>query len=260
MANLNVVQSTAANGTVTPATVALAGVTATDLLLCVIACVGSTATSIATPTGDTWSVINNTAGAGATQPSLGLFFLRNAGAGAHTPSSVLTGTLTGWLIVVIEINNTFAAQLVQNGAVAGSTATLPASGIFSQSLGQMTYNEMAVYAVVRTGATTLATSPVSGLNNWAPPGYPLGASQWSASIQPQANVQGLSLDVFVGAANNNSCPMPSSGGTLSAAVNNVAAGGILTASFTNPSAGIFTNISGGEGQIVSPFFQGMVGG
>lgn len=259
MANITQPRSNTGNGAATPATAALASVVAGDLLVCVIACVGSTATSIATPTGDSWVSVQNQAGSGSGVPSLGLFVLPNAGAGTHTPSSVLTGTLTGWVLLIFELTSTGAGSVVLSSAV-GTSAVAQQTNIWPTNLGQIFPTELFLYAIVRTGATTIS-NPVSGLNNWAPPGYSQGASQWSASVSPLANVQGLSLDCYW--ADGNAaypCPYPSATGLLSAAVNSAQIAAWLNSSATTPDNPKACNIGGYSGQYVGPFNAGMVGG
>lgn len=260
MANVTLPRSNTGNGTATPATASLAGVVAGDLLVCCIACVGSTATSIATPTGDTWVAVQNQAGSGSGVPSFAMFILPNAGAGTHTPSSVLTGTLTGWVLTIFEFTATGANEGLISSAVATS-AVAQLLNLFPTNLGQAQPNELFLYTVARIGATTIA-NPTSGLNNWSPPGYIAGASQWSASQQPLANVQGLSLDFYFGDANNSwPCPYPTGAGLLSAAVNSVAIAAWLNAAATMPSGGgTGCNIGGLIGTYTGPFNAGMVGG
>lgn len=260
MANVTLPRSQTGNGTATPATAALAGVVSGDLLVCYIGCVGSTATSIATPTGDTWVSVQNQAGSGSGVPSFGMFILTNAGAGTHTPSSVLTGTLTGWIIVVLEFTATGANEGLISSAVQTS-AVAQLTNAFPVNLGQAQPNELFLYSVLRIGATTIS-APTSGLTNWAPPGYVQGASQWSASQAGLANIQGLSIDTYFGDSNNSwPCPYPGGAGLLSAAVNSVQIAAWLNAQATIPSAGgTIVNIGGLGGSYVGPFFQGMVGG
>lgn len=259
MANVTSPRGVTGNGTATPATASLASVAANDLLVCLIGCVGSTATSIATPTGDSWTVVQNQAGSGSGVPSFAMFVLPNAGAGTHTPSSVLTGTLTGWVLAVIELSATGSNEALISSAVQTS-AVAQLTNAFPTNLGQAQPNELFLYSVLRTGNTTIS-NPVAGLTNWAPPGYPLGASGWSASTQGLANVQGLSLDTYFGGANNAwPCPFPQGAGLLSAAVNSVAIAGWLNSQAAIPSAPLTTNVGGLGGQSVPTFMQGMIGG
>lgn len=254
-------RGTTGNGTVTPATATLTGVTAGDLLLCIISCVGSTATSIGTPTGDTWVSIQNQAGSGSGVPSLGMFYVANAGAGSHTPSSVLTGTLTGWVIQVIELTATGAGELLISSAVTTNTVA-QLTNVLPVNQGQAQPNELFVYSVARIGAVTIS-GPTSGLNNWTPPGYGPGASQWSASQQSLANIQGLSLDTYFGDTNNAwPCPFPQAAGLLSAAANSAQIGAWFNSLATIPSpGGLVTNVGGGaNAQVVPNFMQGMIGG
>lgn len=259
MANVTIPRTQTGNGTVTPATATLASVVAGDMLVCVIGCVGSTATSIATPTGDSWVAVQNQAGGGSGVPSFAMFYLANAGAGSHTPSSVLTGTLTGWVIAILEFTATGSGEILLSSAV--TTNSVAALGnVIPTNLGQVAPNQLFVYSVLRIGNVTIST-PTAGLTNFSPPGYPAGASSWSASQAGLANVQGLSLDTYFGDANSAwPCAYPTASGTLSGAANSVQIAAWFNSQATIPSAGIFTNISGGEGQIVSPFFQGIVGG
>lgn len=230
MADVTLVNSTSANGTATPATTTLAGVTVNDMLICIIACIGSTATSIATPTGDSWQVVKNQAGSGSGVPSFAMFFLPNAAAGSHTPSSVLTGTLTGWIISVFEFSR------VTGNLVNSSVNTAAVAQLVNAFAGMPTiWNEFYIYSVGRQTATITPT---------------LTGASWSTSVQSQAGVQTMSTDTYW-ASNQQQGPFPtpSASGLLSAAVNSVEIGAILTTT-----SGIVTtnaNIGGNTGVLVA---------
>ena len=270
MADVALAQSISANGTVTPATVTLTGVTAGNMLICTIACIGSTATSIATPTGDTWQVVKNQAGSAASTPSFAMFFLPNAGAGSHIPSSVLTGTLTGWIISVFEFSRV-TGNLVNSAVLTASTAQLANAFAGMSTI----WSEFYIYAVCRQTATQTPT---------------LTGASWSSSVQPQAGIQTMSTDTYW--ASNQQLgpfPAPSASALLASAVNSVEIAAILTTSPTsavaaNNSIGGLSGIlvasggpapavggsssainSGYGGEVPGPigsgaFFSGMIGG
>lgn len=245
MAVVTLPNSVAANGTATPATVALTGVLTGDLLVCIIAAIGTSPT-IATPTGDTWVQVQKTNGASV---SFAMYYLASAASGTHTPSSVLGGTVTGWVIATYEFtaSGTLISSNQQTSAVAQLTNVFSASSMVGQTNPEMTF----VYAVARATATITAQN--TGLSS------PFGSSAWSASVLPQAGVHGLSTDLYWG---NNlvawPCSWPSASGLLSGAVASVAIGATFTS--TAQQSQNNTNISGAQGLYVPTFFQGMVGG
>lgn len=230
MADVTLVNSTSANGAATPATVTYAGAIAGNELICIIACIGSTATSIATPTGDAWQVIKNQAGGAASTPSFAMFFLPNAGAGSHTPSSVLTGTLTGWIISVFEFSRV-TGNLVNSAVLTNNVAQL--ANVFA---GMSTiWQEFYIYSVCRQTATQIPS---------------LTNANWSASVQPQAGVNAMSIDTYW-ASNQQLGPFPTpfASSLLASAVNSVEIGAILTTLSSIVTAN--NNIGGNQGVLVA---------
>lgn len=232
----------AANGTATPATATLTGVAAADLLICVIAALGTSPT-IATPTGDTWTVISNQSGSGL---SFAMFMLANAGAGSHVPSSVLGGTVTGWICEVFEFTATGPNCGLQGSAGQGS-AVAQLVNLFPTS-GTTLYNELFVYAVARVTATLTPQNSFGG---------PLAA--WSPSVLPQAGVQGMSLDFFWASGLGQGVGQyPSASGLLSSAVSNRIILAWFNTIAAQPSAQ--DNIGGSSGVLVGGQYAGMIGG
>lgn len=253
MADVALAQSSTNNGTATPATPGSLTATAGNLLVLLVAVQGTSPT-ISTPAS--WTQVQNSAGA---TLSTALFIRPNNPGGASNPSATLGGTPAGWIAVQAELTTTGSNEaLISSAVTAQATAAL--TNIFPTNLGQALPGELFLYGVARTGNTTL-TGATSGLNNWAPPGYPAGSSQWSASVQGQTNIQGLSIDLFWGTSTEAwPCPYPQGAGTLSGAVASVQIGAWLNSSATSPTTAKTANIGGGVGSYVGPFNAGMVGG
>lgn len=253
MAVVTLVQSGTNNGTATPATPGSLTTTAGNLLILAIATIG-TSPVMGLPTG--FSTTSNNSGA---VLSVGLWKLINNPGGATNPSSTLTGTVTGWVAVMLELTavGTIVSQIGTNPSN-NSTAQLP--NVIPTNLGQAPVGNLFVYVVARTGTNTVS-APTSGLNNWAPPGYAPGASQWSSSVQPLSGVQGLSMDLYWGVVPGDyPQPYPQAAGLLSAAVTSTQIAGWYSTNQTTPTTGKDAVISGGRGTVVAPFNQGMVGG
>lgn len=253
MAGITPAQSSTNNGTATPATPGSLTTTAGNLLLLWIAALGTSPT-IATPAS--WTSVQTVNGA---TLSFALFILPNNAGGATNPSSVLGGTVTGWVAAMLELTATGSNEaLISSATTSQSTAQL--TNIFPTNLGQAIPTELFVYAIARSGNTSIST-PTSGLTNWAPPGYQLGASQWSASVRPALNVQGLSMDLYWGpAAPAWPCPFPAGAGLLSAAVASVQIGAWLNSAASQPDTAKNNSIGGLAGAYVGPFNAGMIGG
>lgn len=235
-------RSIAANGTVTPATATLASVAAGDLLICVIAALGTSPT-IATPTGDNWSVIDRRQGGSL---AFAMFMLSNAGAGSHTPSAVLGGTITGWICEVFEFTATNANTGLQGEASIQNAGTQLAN-IFPTS-GQTLSNELFVYAVARTTAT------LTPQNSFQSP-----LSVWSNSVLPQAGVQGLSLDFFWASGLGQGVGQyPAASGLLGVNVGFIQIGAWFNTVASQPSNQ--DNIGGNSGVLVGGQYAGMIGG
>lgn len=270
-ADVTIAHQGSANGAATPATMTLASVAAGNMLVCIIGVVGTNPTQ-ATPTGDSWQVVKLNQGA---VLSFGMYFLPNAGAGSHTPSSVLAGTVTGWVIATFE----FTASAGSNASVISSAAT--AFGAITQltnafsTLGssQQMQHSLFVYAILRQTATIVAQNTI--LN-------------WSASQQPQAGIQGMSMDFYFASNLSEESPgayqyssigpapvsnsqvinadtinsglqgLPSASGLLSASVAAVQIAGWFNDGVTNAQEGC--NVGGAFGLYVPQFFQGMIGG
>lgn len=253
MASITLAQSGTNNGTATPATPGSLTTTAANLLALFIAVQGTSPT-ITTPGG--WTSVQNSPGASLTA---GLFILPNNAGGATNPSATLGGTVAGWIAIMAEITATGANEALISSAVLAQSAAAQLANVFPTNLGQAQPTELFFYAVARLGNITL-TGPTSGLNAWAPPGY-TGASQWSASVQGQTNVRGLSVDLFWGdTAPCWPCPYPQGAGLMSSAVASVQIGAWLNSAATYPDTPRLTNVGGYGSQYTPPFFQGMIGG
>jgi hypothetical protein len=252
MADVTNPRNSANNGTVTPATSGSITAVSGDLLVAVIAVQGTSPT-IATPTGGgTWVQIQKTQGASL---SFAMYYLISAG-GATNPSSVLGGTVAGWIAEIFEFTATGANCGLQ-GSIQGAQSTTQLPNIFAGQ-GQMNPELLFCYAVARLTATqTIQNSGLAPTNL----GLVVGSSPltWIASQLPQAGVQGLSLDFFWGtnlAQGVGSYPVGQ--GLLSSAVASVQIAAWFNAQLSNPSVG--SPIGGSSGQFPSLFYQGMVGG
>lgn len=242
MADVTLVQSGSNNGTTTPATPGSLTLTANNLAVLIIAARGTSPT-LTTPTN--WTQVQKTSGASVTFALYALLPPNNTG-GATNPSSTIGGTVTGWIASMFELNTGLTANegLVSSAQSAQSTAALtnvfPGASLSGQNL-------LFFYSVARLTATL--TSPVSGLN-------------WSASVQSQAGVQGLSTDSFWASSfaqgGGPFFSFPVGAGTLGSAVASVQIGAWFNA---NPTGTVTSDIIGGfAGVYVPQFYQGMIGG
>lgn len=180
MPDVTLAQSGTANGVATPATMTLTGATLGNLLVCCVYAAGTSPT-VATPTGDAWVQAQKVTGASFTTA---MYYLVNAAAGSHTPSSVLGGTITGWVILMFEFSACGANCGLQGSnntslGVAQLTNIFPTTGITLS-------NELFLYAVARTGTNTFTPQ-----NSFISP-----LAVWSPSVQPFSGVQGISGDFF----------------------------------------------------------------
>lgn len=253
MADVTNPRSSSNNGTVTPATPGSITAVAGNLLVVVIAVLGTSPT-IATPTSTgTWTQIQKTQGA---TLSFAVYMQANNAGGAINPSSVLAGTVTGWVAAIFEFTATGANCGLQNSAMQTS-AVAQLTNIFASQIGQMNPELLFFYAVARATATITAQN--TGLAPINQQGVITGGPSWSASVQPQAGVQGLSLDTYWGTNLAQGVgPYPSASGLLSGAVASVAIAAWFNATITPPSIG--SPIGGTQGLYVPPFYQGIVGG
>lgn len=248
MADTVAKQGNSNNGTTTPATPGSLTTTAGNLLIVHIIAKGTSPT-IATPTSaGTWTQIQKTQGA---VISYAMYMQANTAGGAINPSSVLGGTVTGWIANIIEFTQCGANCGLQ-GSNMLTSAVAQLTNIFPLSP-QANPNTLFVYGVGRNGG--LITPQNSGLNAQNQ------TSGWSSSFFPQENVQGCSLDFFWG---SNLCqqlytPYPSASGLLDSAVASVAIGAWFN-TIASPFQQTPGNIGGSEGIYVPQFYQGMVGG
>lgn len=246
MADVVLVNSNSNNGTTTPASPGSITYNAGDLGVILVAVIGTNPTI--TGPGVGWTVIKRTNGS---TVSFALITQPNMAAGAKNPSMTLGGTVTGWVAVQAEFSQCGANGIIQ-GSVMQTSAVAQLTDIFqaadnSALLPQLLY----LYAVAR--ATATFTPALAGLN---PPG---GSSGWSASVQPQAGVQGLSLDLYwaSGLCCANNC-VPQASGLLGSAVASVAIAAWANTTASNVQEG--ANIGGSSGILVGGQFRGMVGG
>lgn len=240
MADVSLPRSNSNNGTATPASPGSITAVAGDALFIVIAALGTSPT-IAAPSGfSTIEIVN-----GATL-SCGLFKQLNTGGGAINPNAVLGGTVTGWVAIIVEFTQTGANCGIQgSNHLASSVAQL--TNLFPTT-GQTLSNELFIYAVARATATL---TPQNSFNS------PLAV--WSASVQPQAGVQGLSLDFFWASGLGQGVGQyPQASGLLSAAVASVAVGAWVNTTASQPSNN--DNVNGQAGLYVPQQYAGMIGG
>jgi len=253
MADVTNPRNSSNNGTATPATTGSVSAVAGNLLVVIIAVQGTNPT-IATPTGGgTWTQIQKTQGASV---SFAMYYQANGAGGATNPSSVLGGTVAGWIAEIFEFTATGSnCGLQGSNQGAQSTAQLP--NIFAGQ-GAMNPELLFCYAVARLTATqTIQNSGLAPTNL----GLVVGGSPptWTTSQLPQAGVQGLSLDFFWGtnlAQNNGAYPIGQ--GLLSSGVASVQIAAWFNALLSNPAVG--SPIGGNAGQFSPLFYQGMVGG
>jgi hypothetical protein len=248
MPDVTLVQSASNNGTTTPATTSSITATAGNLLVVVIAALGTSPT-IATPTGGgTWTQVQKAAGSSL---SFAMYMQVNGAGGATNPSAVLGGTVTGWVAGIFEFTQTGANCGLQ-GSNQNALSVAQLTNIFSNvPAGQSFPNLLFVYSVARTTATiTPANSGLTGQNS---------GTTWSTTVQPQAGVQGISLDTYWG-SNLAVGPgaWPTAAGLLSGAVASVAIGAYFNTTASQPFIG--DNVGGYSGRYVPNQFQGMIGG
>lgn len=242
MPDVTLAQSGSANGAASPATEAFTGVIAHDLLICIIAAIGISPT-IATPTGDSWTQVQKTSG---TNVSTAMYILPNAAAGTHTPSSVLGGIVTGWVLIMLEFTATGANCGLQGSAQAAS-AIAQLTNLFPTT-GQTLASELFVYTVAR------ATATITAQNTWN-----VNNVAWSISVQPQAGVQGLSVDTYWSSSLGQGIGQyPQASGLLGGAVASVAIGAWFNTTAQQPQAG--DTIDGVSGILVGGQYKGMIGG
>jgi hypothetical protein len=256
MADITAVsQQSTNNGTATPATPGSITATANNLLVVIIAVLGTSPT-IATPSSaGTWTQIQKTSGA---TLSFAMYMQANNGGGAINPSSVLGGTVTGWIAQIYSFPLTGANCGLQ-GSTQTAQSTAQMSNVFAGQ-GTMSPSLLLCYAVAR--ATATQTIQNSGLAPLGPGGALVGSSPstWITSQQGQAGVQGLSLDFFWGTnLAQGAGPFPVGQGLLSSAVASVQIAAWFNATLSQPSP-VGANIGGNEGIYVPSFYQGMIGG
>lgn len=245
MPDITLPRSNSNNGTATPATPGSITAVAGNLLICVIGAWGTSPT-IAIPTSaGTWVQIRNSAGA---SQSFAMFMQANNAGGAINPSSVLGGAITGWIAAIFEFTQTGANCGLQ-GSVAQTSSIAQLTNIFPGG-GQTLSNELFVYSVMRGNATLTPQNSFQG-----------SLAVWSPSVQPFANVQGLSLDTFWASGLGQGVGQyPTASGLLAGGglvSNAIAAWFNTTASQPGPNE---DNIGGLSGILVGSNYQGMLGG
>lgn len=247
MADVTLVQSISNNGTASPATAGSQTYTANNMGILLVAALGTSPT-IAAP-GSGWAIVKRTQGASL---SFALIAFPNITAGAKNPSSTLGGTVTGWVAAALEFTPLGANGIMQ-GSVQQASALAQLTDIFqaadgSAGIAQLLY----MYTVAR--ATATFTPSLGGVN---PPG---GSPQWSASVEPQAGVQGLSMDFYWGSGLccGANC-VPQASGLLSSAVASVAIAAWANTLASNSQNGR-GNSFGERGVFVGGQYQGMLGG
>src|SRR4030095_2850996 len=113
MADVTLAQSASNNGNATPATTSSITAVAGNLLLVLITAIGTNPT-VATPTGGgTWTEVQKLTGSTVTTA---LYMQANGAGGATNPSSVLGGTITGWVAAIYEFSATGANCALQGSA------------------------------------------------------------------------------------------------------------------------------------------------
>jgi hypothetical protein len=245
MADVTLVQSASNNGTVTPATTSSITATAGNLLVAVYTLLGTSPT-ISTPTGGgTWQLAENVAGSTVTTA---MFYLPNNAGGGVNASAALGGTVTGWVACILEFSQTGANCARQFSRQASSTSTA-VSDVFAPQKVQTIPSLLFVYAIGR--ATNVFTPAFTGLG-------PSGTSGWSASIQPQVGIQGISQDVYWGSNLAQGVgPWPTAPGTLATSATWKAIGAWFNTTATQPSQG--TPVGGAIGTYQGSY-QGTIGG
>lgn len=247
--------SNTANGTTTPATVSISPATGGNVVLLVIAVLGTSPT-ITTPAG--FTQIQKVSGATLT---VGLFVAFNL-SGAQNPSSTLGGTVTGWIASIMDFTSFGTVGAIQGSNVINATGT-SVTNIFSNvPSGQVNANTFFFYTIARATATF---SPVNtglngGLPNWIVPVTSPQFNLWSPTISNIAGVQGLSDDNYWGSTLAQQINgFPSASGTLGSSVAWVAIGCWINTISTQPSSSEGCVISGNSG-IINSGYAGMIGG
>lgn len=243
MADVTLPRSNSNNGTATPATPGSITAVAGDLLIVVIIAVGTSPT-IGTPTSaGTWTTVQLTNGA---TISAAMFMQANNAGGAINPSSVLGGTVTGWLAAIFEFTQTGPNCGLQ-GSAKSNIGVTQLVNIFPTT-GNTLPNELFIYSVSSGQA---ALTPQNSFNS------PL--SVWSASVQPQVNVQGLTMDFFWASGLGQGVGQyPVATGLLASAVSSRAIAAWFNTTATQPSNN--DNVGGNAGVYVPQQYAGMIGG
>jgi hypothetical protein len=247
MSDVTLPRSNSNNGTATPATTGSITAVAGNLLIVVITALGTSPT-VATPTSaGTWTQIQNVTGSTVTTA---VFMQANNAGGAINPSSVLGGTVTGWVAAIFEFTQTGANCGLQ-GSANRSANSATVTDVFSNQAGATIPQLLFIYAIGR--ATDVFTPAFTGLG-------PGGTSGWSASVQPQVGVQGISQDFYWG-TNLSQGPgaWPTAPGTLATSTIWKSAGAWFNDTAT-PVGNVNDNVNGNQGSFVGPYYQGMIGG
>jgi hypothetical protein len=246
VADVTLVQSGSNNGTATPATPGSLTLTNHNLAILLVAVLGTSPT-ITTPAS--WTQVQKTSGA---TLSFAMYAFPNQGGGATNPSVTLGGTVTGWVCAMFEFSQTGANCIIQ-GSNQNALSVVQLADIF-QSSGNGVGGPQLLYFYAVARATATITTANTGI---APPG---GSSSWSTSVQPQAGVQGLSMDFYwaSGLCCGSECK-PSAAGLLSSAVASVAIAAWANTTASNPQNGA-GNSFGARGVLVGGQYQGMMGG
>jgi len=216
-------------------------------MILVIAAIGTSPT-LTTPTN--WTQIAKTSGATLT---VAMYAFPNITTGAKNPSSTIGGTVTGWIASMFEFTQCGANCKIQN-SVQQTSAIAQLTDIFQAAGNSATQAQnLYLYAVASAGAASFAANN-QGI---APPG---GSSGWSASVQSQAAVQGLSVDFFWGSGLccGREC-LPQASGLLASAVASVAIAAWANTIASNSQNGA-GNSFGERGVLVGGQYQGMMGG
>lgn len=246
MVDVTLPRSNSNNGTATPATTGSITAVAGNLLIVIITAQGTSPT-IATPTGGgTWTQIQNVTGSAVTSA---MFMQANGAGGATNPSSVLGGTIAGWIACIYEFTATGNNCALQSSTSRSQTSAA-VSDIFDAQTNQTIPGLLFVYSIGR--ATNVFTPAFTGLG-------PSGTSGWSASVQPQVGVQGISQDFYWG---SNLAQGPGSWPTAAGTLASSAVWKVIAAWFNTTASHdlVGTTTSGSRGQFRGPFFSGMTGG
>jgi hypothetical protein len=243
MPDVTLANSNSNNGTTSPATTGSITAGAKNLLIAVYTVLGISPT-IGTPTN--WTQVQNLAGS---TVSHAMFMLANGAGGATNPSSTLGGTVTGWVAAILEFPQTGANCGLQ-GSANRSLTQAAVTDIFNGQPVQTIPNLLFLMSIGR--ATNVFTPNFTGLG-------PSGTSGWSASVQPQVGVQGLSQDVYWGSNLAQGVgPWPTAPGTLASSAVWKVVGAWFNTTASQPSIGAV--VSGNAGLYIPNQFQGMIGG